>query len=118
MCKLEHHQGRSSSLRGVWLFSVIFFLWIAPSVAEAVSPAKVNPESSQNFSVSTHDGLVSVKATEASLKDVIESIGQALGIEVEAQIEGEEKVTVGELSDFMVESAEIWRNINRQRVAR
>ena len=74
MCKLEHHQGSFSSLLSVCLLSFVYFLWVAPSIAESVSPATANPQTSKSLIVSTNDGLVSVKATEASLKDVIDRI--------------------------------------------
>ena len=69
MCKLEHHQGSFSSLLSVCLLCFVYFLWVAPSVAEFFSPAKSDPTASQNFTVSTNDGLVSVTANEAPLKD-------------------------------------------------
>ena len=104
MCKLEHHQGSFSPLLAVCLLSVVYFLWVTPSVAESVSPATANPQTSKNLIVTTNDRLVSVKATEASLKDVIERVGQELGIEVEAQIGDQEKVTV-EFQDLTLDQA-------------
>lgn len=104
MCKLKYHQGSSSALLGVCLFSFVYFFWVAPSVAESVPPATANLQASENLIVSTNDGFVSVKATETSLKDVIERIGQVLGIEVEAQVGDNEKVTA-EFRDLTLDQA-------------
>ena len=57
-----------------------------------------------SFVITTRDGLISVKANEAPLKDVIERIGQELGIEVDAQIGDEDKVTA-EFQDLHLEAA-------------
>lgn len=104
MCKLKPHRGSFSSLLSVCLLCFVYFLWVAPSAAESFSLAKADLTGSQNFTVSTNDGFVSVKATEASLKDVIERIGHALGIEVEAQVGDQEKVTV-EFQDLTLDQA-------------
>ena len=104
MCKLEHHQGSFSSLLSVCLLCFVYFLWVAPSIAESVSPATANPQTSKSLIVSTNDGLVSVKATQAPLRDIIEHIGHALGIDVEAQVGNNEKVTE-EFQDLTLDQA-------------
>ena len=104
MCKLEYHQGSFSAVLGVCLVCFVYFLLVQPSVAEPISPATASQKASQNFTVSTNDGLVSVQATEASLKDVIEQIGRALGIEVVAPIGDEEKVKT-EFQNLMLDQA-------------
>ena len=57
MCKLEHHQGSFSSLLSVCLLLFVYFLWVTPSVAESVSPATANPQTSKNLIVSTNYGV-------------------------------------------------------------
>ena len=104
MCKLEYHQGSFSALLGACLLCFVYFLLVLPSVAEPISPATASQKASQNFTVSTNDGLVSVQATEASLKDIIERIADALGIEVEAQVGDQKKVTV-EFQDLTLDQA-------------
>jgi len=104
MCRLKRYRGSFSTLLGVCLLPSIFFLLVTPSVAEPVSKDKANLQASEKFIVSTNDGLVSVKATEASLKDIIERIGHALGIEVEAQVGDQEKVTA-EFQDLTLDQA-------------
>lgn len=96
MHKLANHQRYPCSPLHVHACQIIFlyFFAITPSTAESVSLAKAKPQMSQDFIVSTNDGLVSVKATEASLKDITEGIGQALGMNVTPQIGDQEKVTV------------------------
>ena len=93
MRKFAGHQGRTLLSLRVYLITFIYFFAITPSLAESLAPTTTKTPSAQKFIVSTNNGLVSVKATDASLKDVIQGIGQALGIEVEAHVRGDEKVT-------------------------
>ena len=58
-------------------------------VAEQVSSS----EAAANFVLSTGQGNLSLKATNAPLKAILEQMGEALDIQVEAQVEDDETVS-------------------------
>ena len=92
----------------IMLASLILALAAAVATAvmaeDAIESTNSTPANSPPFVATTNDDLISVKANEAPLKDVIKRIGQELGIEVDAQIGDEDKVNV-EFQDLPLEAA-------------
>ena len=95
---------------GLIKFSILLISWslagfVTSAIAgEAVEPADRQAVNPGSFVVTAQDGLISVNANGAPLKDVIERIGQELGIEVDAQIGDEAKVTA-QFRDLSLEAA-------------
>lgn len=95
------------------LFLIITIIFLGLTLFSASTDAKAAGPSNQyslavagepSFVVTTQNNLISVKATDASLKDVIERIGRELGIAVYAHVSEDEKVTM-EFHDLSLEDA-------------
>jgi len=94
MCKLFNHSRTNPLIWSTFISGVLLFITGTGVLADEVAQPVGSPKSDdQSFVVTTQQELITVKATNASLKDVIERIGHELGIDVDAQVGEEDKVT-------------------------
>ncbi len=85
----------------VLLFLSLFIFFTSPLFGgEAERKVDYKKEDKSDFVLTIKEGLISLSARDASIKDVVEEIGRRMKIEVYANIHEEEKVTIefGKLS--------------------
>lgn len=91
-------------------WSVAVLLLVAVTIpctvgaTEAGTPAFKRSKVQQNFALTVTDGLLSLKARDASLRAIVKEIGARLNIEVVARVPEEETVTK-EFSNLPLEEA-------------
>lgn len=76
---------------------LLLCLLIAPNRilgGEAKREPRVESVSNLNFILTVHEGLLSLMAEDASIKEIIEEVGRRMSVEVVAQIIEEEKITI------------------------
>lgn len=79
----------------VLLFLPLFIFTSVLFGGEAERKADVNkPEGKADFILTIEEGLISLNAKDASLKEIVEEIGRRMEIEVVANIPDEEKITM------------------------
>jgi hypothetical protein len=85
-----------------WVWLVLFFTVVSCTVVSlgiSIAKADNNPDPpslstpASRFELSVRDGLVSLNARNASLKAIIEKIGEQFNISVVAHLSAEERVT-------------------------
>jgi hypothetical protein len=91
---------RATRVIGPWLggmLSVYLMAALVPSAWCEGEARAVSPETSvtaADLVLTVHEGLLSLTAQDASLKEHLEAIGQQLSIEVVARIPADERITL------------------------
>jgi hypothetical protein len=77
---------------GLWL--VVMLMPGALMAGEVVHPSPGTSEMSANVVLTVHEGLLSLRAQDASLKAIFEALGRQLSIEVVTHIPADERITI------------------------
>jgi hypothetical protein len=83
---------------------ILLSLSLPWAFGRAADPPESDPDTSSSLVVTARQGLVSVKAQDAPLRDVVERIGKALNISVTGQTGADERVST-EFKDLPLEEA-------------
>jgi hypothetical protein len=94
-CGREREMFHLKARRTVLLASLIILMMLllfSSALAKAVEEAK--SEIPSNYVLAIEDGLITLNAKDASLKDIFKELGKRMDIEVKAMVPEEEKITI------------------------
>lgn len=78
--------------------TVLMLLWVIVPAdlygAEPTRPLLVTAEGTGQFTLTVHERLLSLRATDASIKEILEEIGRRMHIEVVARLTAVERMTL------------------------
>ena len=91
------HDEKRGIEESFWFIIILLPLLMIPAIVfggETDKYPKTNSERQGNYVLTVKDDLISLKARDASFKEILEDIGCRMNIEVAANISEEEKITI------------------------